>query len=225
VAVTGDARSFFAARHGTYDRFIRAVRYPQGLRSFWLDSPLVRPGLRVLEAGCGTGALTLAVWQAMERRAAPPAEFDAFDLTPAMLERLRESLRARQIERIALAEANVLELDDLPEAWRDYDLVVTASMLEYVPRDRFAEALRGLRTRLRPGGTLVLFITRRNVLTRWLIGLWWASNLYTRRELCDAFASAGFSGFAFRRFPRSAWHLRPWGFIVEAQSPFAHSAG
>lgn len=216
MGATPDARVFFTARHATYARFIRAMRYPQGLRSFWLESPLIQPGLRILEAGCGTGALTLAVWQAIELRAALPAAYDAFDLTPAMLDHLRDSLQRRGIERIALTEANVLRLEELPDRWRNYDLVVTASMLEYVPRDLFAEALHGLRMRLRPGGHLVLFITRRNALMRWLIGRWWASNLYTRSELRDAFARAGFARFAFRRFPPAAWHLAPWGHIVEA---------
>jgi SAM-dependent methyltransferase len=217
MGATSDARAFFTARHATYSRFIRAVRYPQGLRAFWLASPLIRPGLRILEAGCGTGALTLAVLDACAHRHATPEVFHAFDLTPAMLGQLGAALRRRGLESVQLAEANVLELDALPGDWRDYDLVVTASMLEYVARDRFADALAGLRARLRPGGQLVLFITRRNPLTRWLIGRWWASNLYTKSELSDAFARAGFSSFAFSRFPRAGWHLAPWGHIVEAR--------
>jgi hypothetical protein len=90
-------------------------------------------------------------------------------------------------------------------------------MLEYVPRERFVDALAGLRARLRAGGALVLFITRRNPLMRLLIGRWWASHLYTRRELADAFGRAGFTQVAFRRFPPSAWHLAAWGHIVEAR--------
>jgi cyclopropane fatty-acyl-phospholipid synthase-like methyltransferase len=135
-----------------------------------------------------------------------------------MLDDLRAALERRRITGIELAEADVLELDSLPESWRDHDLVVTASMLEYVPRDRFAAALAGLRARLRADGQLVLFVTRRNALTRWLIGRWWASNLYTRSELSDAMARAGFSAFRFGRFPASAWHLAPWGHIIEARA-------
>jgi cyclopropane fatty-acyl-phospholipid synthase-like methyltransferase len=214
--MTTDARGFFTGRHATYARFIRAMRYPQGLRAFWLASPLLRPGLRILDAGCGTGALTLAVWDACQTRGMRPAAFHAFDLTPAMLDHLRATLQRRALDGITLAEANVLHLESLPASWRDYDLVVSASMLEYVPRDRFADALAGLRARLRPGGRFTLFITRRNPLTRLLIGRWWASNLYTRAELAAAFATAGFSDVAFRRFPIAAWHLAPWGHVVEA---------
>jgi len=218
VTATADARRLFTERHATYARFIRAMRYPQGLRAFFRASPLLRPGLRVLEAGCGTGALTLAVHDACARRGVPPRAFHAFDLTPAMLDRLRATLARRGIGDVALAEANVLHLDALPAGWTAYDLIVSAAMLEYLPRDRFAEALAGLRARLRGGGTLVLFITRRNALMRLLIGRWWASNLYSRAELTEAFRRAGFAGVAFRRFPPVAWHLIPWGHVVEARS-------
>jgi SAM-dependent methyltransferase len=212
----GDARRLFTERPDTYARFIRWVRYPQGLRAFWSRSPLLRPGLRILEAGCGTGALTLALYAALTRRRIPLAAFDAFDLTPAMLDRLRRALAERAITDVTLVQADVLRLDALPAGWRDYDLVVSASMLEYVPRAALITALAGLRARLRPGGTLVLFITRRNPLTRLMIGRWWQSNLYTRGELVEAFERAGFERIRFPGFPLAARYLACWGYVVTA---------
>ena len=216
MMLAADPRELFTDRHEAYARFIRAMRYPQGLRSFFLSSPLLRSGIRVLDAGCGTGALTLAVREAFVRRGCVPNALHVFDLTPAMLHQLRETLRRRGINDVDLAEANVLHLDGLPPSWRDYDLVVSASMLEYLPRDRFVDALAGLRLRLKEGGSFVLFMTRRNPLTRLLIGRWWASNLYTAGELSAAFGRAGFSSFAFRSFPTAARYLSVWGYIVEA---------
>jgi SAM-dependent methyltransferase len=217
VGLTADPKSLFTERHDSYDRFIRWVLYPQGLRAVFLASPLLYPGLRILDAGCGTGTLTLAVRDALARRALPAAVFDAFDLTPAMLDHFRGRLRRRGIDDVRLAQANVLELDALPQGWTDYDLVVSASMLEYVPRDRFVDALRGLRARVREGGHFILFMTRRNPLTRFLVGRWWASNLYTEPEVRAAFQAAGFSAIAFRRFPLAGLHLAVWGHIVEAR--------
>jgi SAM-dependent methyltransferase len=217
MGVTADARELFTRRHDTYARFIRAVRYPQGLRAYFRASPLLRPDLRVLDAGCGTGALTLAVYDAATRRGVPLAALNAFDLTPAMLARLQTSLVRRGIKGIELAEADVLRLDTLPTSWVDYDLVVSASMLEYVPRERFVDALRGLRGRLKNGGHFVLFMTRRNPLTRVMIGRWWQSNTYTELELADAFRQAGFARFSFPGFPLSARHLSLWGHVVEAE--------
>lgn len=215
MAATSDPRRLFTERHAAYARFIRFVRYPQGLRAFWLASPLLRPGLRVLEAGCGTGALTFAIRDAAARRGIRLAGIDAFDLTPAMLDQLRARLTARGVTNVTLAEANVLALDALPTTWREYDLVVSASMLEYVPRESFVSALRGLRALLRRGGAFVLFMTRRNPMTRLLVGSWWASNLYSASELRAAFDAAGFTSVTFRRFPASASYLTPWGHIVE----------
>jgi cyclopropane fatty-acyl-phospholipid synthase-like methyltransferase len=134
-----------------------------------------------------------------------------------MLARLRTTLERRGIEGVELAEADVLRLDMLPASWVGYDLVTSASMLEYVPRERFVDALRGLRDRLRNGGRFVLFITRRNPLTRIMIGRWWQSNTYTAQELTDAFQEAGFARLTFSGFPLSARHLAVWGHVVEAE--------
>jgi len=217
MVATPEPIRIFTERHDAYDRFIRWIRYPQGLRAFFLASPLIRPNLRVLDAGCGTGALTLAVRDAFVRRGVPPIVLHAFDLTPAMLDHMRGVLEQRGIGDITLTEADVLHLDALPTAWSGYDLIVSASMLEYVPRDRFVDALRGLRARLQTDGRLVLFITRRNPFTRVLVGHWWQSNLYTAPELTSAFRAAGFSAFSFRSFPPIARRMALWGHIVEAQ--------
>jgi SAM-dependent methyltransferase len=159
---TADARDFFTEKHDVYARFIRLVRYPQGLRAFFMGSPLLRSGLRVLDAGCGTGVVTLGLRDALVRRGLEPGTLHAFDLTPAMLDRFRATLERRGIGDVVTAQANVLALDALPAGWTGYDLVMSASMLEYVPPDRLVDALRGLRSRLRDGGRFVLFITRRN---------------------------------------------------------------
>ena len=216
MAAPADARRLFTEKHGSYVRFIRLVRYPQGIRAFFLRSPLLRSGLHVLDAGCGTGVVTLGFRDALVRRGLTPGPLQAFDLTPAMLDRFRETLRRRGIEGVATVQANVLALETLPDGWADYDLIISASMLEYVPRDRLADALRGLRARLHPDGRFLLFMTRRNWLTRPMIGRWWRSNLYGADELREVFRHAGFSDLAFRRFPPAARHLAVWGHVIEA---------
>lgn len=216
MANTADVVRFFTAKHDVYDRFIQWVGYPHGLRAFLERSHLLRSDLRVLDAGCGTGALTIALYEAFERKSMTPKTFDAFDLTPAMLRHLHEKLRLRGISLITTTQANVLQLNKLPPNWTDYDLIVSASMLEYIPRERLAEALAALRDRLADDGRLVLFITKRNWLTRPLVGWWWRSNLYDRHELSTAFRQAGFPRAEFRAFPVAASHLATWGHIIEA---------
>jgi ubiquinone/menaquinone biosynthesis C-methylase UbiE len=116
------------------DIYQRSLGYPQGLRAVFLKSPALVPDMRILDAGCGTGITTLALRQALETRGVSGGEIDAFDLTPAMLSRFRAMLARSDIEGIRLMQADVLQLDALPPTWSGYDLVVTASMLEYVPR-------------------------------------------------------------------------------------------
>jgi cyclopropane fatty-acyl-phospholipid synthase-like methyltransferase len=134
-----------------------------------------------------------------------------------MLDRYRDRLARREIDRVELREANVLELDRLPVSWTNYDLVLSASMLEYVPRERLSEALAGLRSRLAPEGRLALFMTRRNAMTSILVERPWGGNRYSRREIAESFNTAGFREATFQAFPlRYAW-LGLWGHIVEGR--------
>ena len=216
VTIVANAIDLFSRRADNYARFIRLVRYPQGLRDYFLRSPILRSGMRILDAGCGTGALLLAVREALVRRALTPSVLHGFDLTPAMLTRLHATLHAQCITDVATIRADALRLDLLPTSWKDYNLVVSASMLEYIARERFAEALAGLRGLLAPEGRFILFITRRNWFTIPVIGRWWQSNLYDKSQLSQAFREAGFQNIVFGAFPPTAPHLSLWGYVVEA---------
>ncbi|NUM53308.1 MAG: class I SAM-dependent methyltransferase [Candidatus Hydrogenedentes bacterium] len=216
MTVTSDPHRLFSEKTGAYERFIRTVGYQHGLRAYFTRSHLLRPAMRVLDAGCGTGVLSVAFREASLRRDLSPAAINAFDLTPAMLDRFTEIMKQRGIDGIELAQCDALHLEGLPETWLDYDLIISASMMEYLPRDAFSGVLRTLRARLRQNGALVLFITRRNALTRPLIGHWWQSNLYTAGELRAAFTDAGFPRIAFSRFLFPYAYLNLWGYIVEA---------
>lgn len=212
-----DAHRIYSERTDSYLRFIRSVGYPQGIRSYFARASILRSDLRILDAGCGSGVVSLAARDALLARGLGGGSIDGFDLTPAMLERFREVLEVQGIREIRLREANVLELDALPDSWQAYDLVVSGSMLEHIPRENLPNALRALRARLNDHGRMVLFITRRNWLMRPLIQSWWHANLYTRSELELAFERAGFSATSFARFPLPYTHLNLWGHIVEAQ--------
>ena len=100
MAASPDPSRLFAERQRSYERFIRFVRYPQGIRAFFLRSPLLRSGLRVLDAGCGIGIVALALRDAIVRCGMTPGPLHAFDLTPAMLDRFRHALLARAIDGV-----------------------------------------------------------------------------------------------------------------------------
>jgi hypothetical protein len=91
-------------------------------------------------------------------------------------------------------------------------------MLEYLPQAQLAAGLRGLRALLSPGGSFLLFMTRRNWLSRPLIGVWWQSNLYAAEELRRVLLEAGFTSIDFRKFPPSFRYLALWGHVIEARN-------
>ena len=211
-----DAKQLYTERVDTYEAFNAFFRSPQAQKAFFERYDGLRPGLRVLDAGCGTGATTVALVGALRARGLAPRELHAFDLTPAMLDRFRQRLERGDLPAVQVREADVLELQQLPADWSAYDLIVSVAMLEYVPKAKFARALGALRTRLAPQGRLLLFITRKNWINRPLIGTWWQANLYTRDELVRAFASAGLGQPRFRRFPATHFWQNVWAHVLES---------
>jgi ubiquinone/menaquinone biosynthesis C-methylase UbiE len=199
-----------------YSSFIAAFQSPQGIQTLLQRSDLLRPGLRVLDAGCGFGVITFALLQALRQRHFDYKSVDAFDLTPAMLQRFHETLEVRGITRVRLYQADVLALEGLPPTWNNYDLVLSASMLEYLPKPDFPRALLGLRKRMAPGGRILVLITRKTPETKALIEWWWHAERYTKSELLRAFKEAGFQDPAFRRFPLRYIWLNRATYAVEA---------
>src|SRR6267143_3054653 len=212
-----EVQQIFSTRTETYNSFISAFRYPQGIRALLQASGLLRPGLRVLDAGCGFGVATFAFLEAMARRGLQYESIHAFDLTPAMLSRFQASLDTRGIDDIKLCQADVLALDQLPPSWADYDLILSASMLEYLPKNELPLALAELRKRLSPNGSLLIVITKKSAEAKILIEWWWRSERYARDELHQAFAAGGFRDVTFRRFPDKYFWLNGGSYAIEAR--------
>jgi cyclopropane fatty-acyl-phospholipid synthase-like methyltransferase len=193
--------NLYSARLESYRRFISFFRSQQALQALLEGSGVLRPGLRVLDAGCGFGTASFALLNALLRSGLHPPLIHAFDLTPAMLARFQSELDRQGIGGVRLQQANVLALEQLPSSWTGYDLIVSASMLEYVGRENLAPALSALHARLASGGTLLVVITRKNWTTKTLIEGWWHAARYSRQELGQAFTLAGFTSVAFMKFP------------------------
>ncbi|MFY9225297.1 MAG: class I SAM-dependent methyltransferase [Blastocatellia bacterium] len=208
--------NLYSNKVSEYEIFVSAFLYPQGLKAFFSQCGLLKSNTKVLDAGCGTGIVSLALTEAFSSNNCSYNSLNAFDLSPAMLARFQAKLDKRNTDNITLHQANVLTLQDLPTEWKNYDLIVSASMLEYVPREKLVAALSGLRELLSKQGTFLLFITKKNILMDFLIGYLWSSNLYSRQELTDIFSLAGFTKVTFKEFPLSFKWLDLWGYIIEA---------
>ncbi len=201
-----------------YSSFIAAFESPQGIRALLRRSDLLRPGLRVLDAGCGFGIVSFAFVEALREKNLDYKSIDAFDLTPAMLYRFQKTLEARGVTRVQLCQADVLTLETLPLSWTNYDLILSASMLEYLPKQDLSRALAGLHARMAPQGRIFVLITRKTPETRVLIEWWWHAERYTKNELLRAFEEAGFRNPAFLKFPLRYCWLNRASYAVEAQS-------
>ena len=214
---TGEVEKLYTAKLNTYRAFISFFRSRNGIRALLESSEFLRPGLRVLDAGAGFGTATFALLDALRQRRIEPHVIDAFDLTPAMLEQFQANLDARGVSLVRLKQANVLALGQFPPSWSDYDLIVSASMLEYLARGDLSQAVSALRARLVQNGTLLAVVTRKNWITRILIEWWWHAASYTRQELREAFAAAGFHDLVFTKFPLRYFWLNTSNHVVVAR--------
>jgi SAM-dependent methyltransferase len=199
-------KQLYERRVGLYSAFIGLFRSRRGLQALLERSDLLRPRTKVLDAGCGFGTATFALLDAMRTQGIGGAQVEAFDLTPGMLSRFSEELATRNDAHVSLREANMLDEDALPATWCGYDLVLSTSMLEYLPREQLPRALAALRARMAPQGRMLVMITRRSPEAKLLIEWGWHAERYSVDELRHAFAQAGFGEPRFIRFPlRYGW--------------------
>lgn len=197
----GRVQALYTERIDRYQAFIAFFQSRRGFQKLLEQRIPLESGLRVLDAGCGSGMASFALIRALRGANLDFDRIDAFDLTPAMLSRFQERLDARAAERVRLCQADVLEPDALPESWQRYDLVLSTSMLEYLNKQDLPRALASLRARLAPGGRIVVMITRRTIETKIFIEWAWHAERYSTRELCAAFEKAGYRNLNFVRFP------------------------
>jgi ubiquinone/menaquinone biosynthesis C-methylase UbiE len=145
-----------------YDLMFRFNGYGRSLERYLRENPLpLAAGARVLDAGCGTGLLTLAFLRVHER----PADIASIDLSLRSLQTARravQKLRKGPRRRVAFAQSNALSL---PFADESFDLVLTSGVLEYLP---LREGLGELARVLAPGGHLLFVPVRPSPATRLL---------------------------------------------------------
>lgn len=110
----------------------------------------VKPGMIVVDLGCGSGAFTPFVARAVGEQ----GKVYAVDIQPAMLQQLEHKLAKAEnqdIKNIELKQANAY---DLPFEENSIDLVYMVTVLPEIP-DR-GRALREVRRVLKPDGILAV---------------------------------------------------------------------
>jgi ubiquinone/menaquinone biosynthesis C-methylase UbiE len=107
-----------------------------------LDEAGLRPGMRVLDLGAGTGDTTLDA----ARRVGPAGSVLAVDISQAMLDVLAEEAEKTGLTNITTLAGDAAALD-LPAA--GFDAALSANCLQFIPD--VGAALRAVRRALRPG--------------------------------------------------------------------------
>lgn len=106
----------------------------------------LRPGLRVLDLGCGTGLN----FPLLQRRVGPPGEVVGVDLNPHMLAQARRRAQSQQWCNVELVADDMRTVQDLG----GFDVVIATYALSLVPdwERAWATALAACR----PGGQLAV---------------------------------------------------------------------
>src|SRR5215211_9331839 len=142
------ARSYYDRIARLYDLTFKVNGYGRSLDQYFATHPLpVYRGAKILDAGCGTGLLTLAMLRSIHF----PVSITALDLSSTSVAAARKSLfySSGRKRDVTFAQGNLL---CLPFADESLDVVVTSGALEYVP---LAEGLNELARVLAPGGHLL----------------------------------------------------------------------
>ena len=131
-----------------YEWGIRLLTLGQVDRAYDRLAAHVQAGQRVLDMGCGTGALTV-------RAAQRGAHVRGIDVSAQMLDQARLNVeRSGCAERVELVEMGVAELDREPE--QSYQVVMSGLCFSELTAGERAFALAQAYRLLEPGGLLLL---------------------------------------------------------------------
>lgn len=155
------AGSFYDKIAGIYDLTFKLNGYGRSLDQY-LETypPPVSRDARILDAGCGTGLLTLALLRSISF----PVRITALDLSATSIVAANKAVQqgGGRSQDVSYAQGNVLSL---PFADDQFDLVVTSGALEYVPLE---EGLNELARVIAPEGHLLHLPCRPSLVSTFL---------------------------------------------------------
>lgn len=158
--------------------------------------PRLRPGMRLLDVGCGPGTITTGL-----ARVVDPGDVVGVDVADAVLGEARAHAREAGVGNVRFEHGTVYEL---PYGDASFDAVFGHQVLQHLSRP--VDALREMKRVLRPGGLLGVRDSDYGTMT------WWPRSPGIARWLdiyCAVAEHNGANADAGRRIP--AW-LRAAGF-------------
>lgn len=136
------AGSFYDKIASLYNLTFKFNGYGRSLHQYLRTHPIpLSRNAKILDAGCGTGLLTMALLKALDQ----PVRITAVDLSGSSIVTAKKAVEEKtgRADKVSFTQANVLAL---PFADKSFDFVVTSGVLEYVPlREGFGELSRVLK--------------------------------------------------------------------------------
>jgi ubiquinone/menaquinone biosynthesis C-methylase UbiE len=155
------AGSFYDRIASLYDVTFKFNGYGRSLENYLSrHMPHLSYGARILDAGCGTGLLTLSLLNAARR----PVDITAVDLSSSSLSTAKKAVADKfgTVPKITFTQANVLAL---PFADDSFEMIVTSGALEYVP---LHAGLSEMARVLAPGGYMLHLPVRPSLVSKLL---------------------------------------------------------
>jgi SAM-dependent methyltransferase len=133
--------------HGYSDREAERLHDQSSILRLLLHSDVAYPaGSRVLEAGCGVGAQTVAL-----ATNSPAAQFTSIDISPQSLDQAKALIESQGITNVRFQQANIL---DMPFNDESFDHVFVCFVLEHLADP--LKALIEVKRVLKAGGTITV---------------------------------------------------------------------
>ena len=132
------------------DTQVRMDAFPSLLLSY-LDRPVMSRHLRILDAGCGTCAGTVAV-AALH----PEAEVVAMDISPEALNIAKVRAGQEGVDNIQFIEGDILDPHHIPCSDQGYDVIYASGVLHHLSEPR--KGLTNLSNMLAPDGVMVIML-------------------------------------------------------------------
>jgi len=195
-----EAGSYYDRIAKLYDLTFKVNGYGRSLDQYFEEHPLpVFPGARVLDAGCGTGTLTLALLRTLQ----VPVKLTALDLSASSMATAKKYVKKDHLhknQKVHFTQGNILSL---PFADESFDLIVTSGVLDYVPLEEgFVELPRVIAR----GGHLLHLPMRRSPVTK-LLELLFRFKAHSPNEVAETSAQH-FQVVSHYRFP--PFHVIAW---------------
>ena len=191
-----------------YACFFTAVGYRSSLKYFLRHNHArlgLRKEMRVLDAGIGTGFLTINLL----KEAPIPLNITGLDFSIGMLAGLK-----RRLASLGLSKQVSLHMGDMrqmPFPEGSFDLVVSSAAIEYLPEVEHGISEFG--RVLRPGGRLLIIATRNSFMGK-VIAVTWKNKILEPKHIRACMDRFGMTSIETLKFPRYFPHVNWWGMAL-----------